>query len=138
MPKDYTEVDYSGDIGIEARGRDLKELLENLTRGFFGLLCRSSVAAVVERRVEVDSASAEELIVDWLSEVLTEGNARGELYSEVAVQEVGQHYAKGVLRGEAVDPLKHDLRFDVKAATYHNISVTRESDGLRSRVIFDL
>ena len=39
MQKPFTEIDHSGDIGIEAHGADIGELLENATLGLFSLLC---------------------------------------------------------------------------------------------------
>jgi SHS2 domain-containing protein len=134
----FAEIDHSGDVGIEARGRNVSELLTNATLGLFSLLYRGEVRPVVERVVRVESNSLEDLIVDWLGEVIAIGNAHGEMYQSVIVHDVDQLSAEGVLAGEPVDRDKHDLRFDVKAATYHALSVTKDDQGLRARVILDL
>ena len=138
MEKPFAEIDHSGDIGIEARGSDVKELLGNATLGLFSLLYRGKVRASVERRIRVESSSLEDLVVDWLSEVVTTGSARGELYGSVDVHDAGDHFAEGVVAGEPFDSAKHDPRFDVKAVTYHGLSVVETGDGLVARVIFDL
>jgi SHS2 domain-containing protein len=116
----------------------MPELLENATLGLLGLFCRGRVEPVTTRVLDVDSSSKEDLLVDWLAEVIAAIGTHGELYDVVEVTQAGEHFAKGVLRGEKVDPARHDLRFDVKAATYHGLSIEETAGVLRGRVIFDL
>ncbi|UCG53166.1 MAG: archease [Candidatus Latescibacterota bacterium] len=138
MDKPFIEIDHSGDIGIHAWGTDVAQLIENVTLGLFSLIYRGTVESRVERELRVESSSEENLIVDWLCEVLSTIGARGELYGSVRVTRVGKHFAVGVLGGEQIDAARHDLRFEVKAATYHGLSVERRKDRLHARVIFDL
>jgi SHS2 domain-containing protein len=138
MKPGFAEFDHSGDIGIEASGATLAELLENATRGLFGLLYRGAVAPVAERNLAVTSQSHEDLLVDWLGEVITAASAFGEAYRSVEITRTGEFFAEGVLKGEPLDADRHDLRFDVKAATYHALEVTREGGRWHARVIFDL
>jgi SHS2 domain-containing protein len=138
MRKPFTEIDHSGDVGIEARGGDVRELLENATLGLLSLLCWNKVEAVGERPIRVEADSIENLMVDWLNEVIAMASAHGELYTSVTVHDATERSAEGVVRGESVDRDRHDLRFEVKAATYHALSVTRDENGARARVIFDL
>lgn len=138
MGPGFVEIDHSSDIGIEAWGKDLAESLQNATLGLLSLLSWNPVERVVERRIRVSSVSAEDLFVDWLGEVISMVGTHGELYGEVKVERAGEWFAEGVLRGEKIDPERHALRFDVKAATYHRLAVEKRSDGYHARVIFDL
>ena len=138
MNRPFAEIDHSGDIGIEAFGSNLAEMIENATLGLFSLFCRGEVGRCVEREIQVRSSSAEDLLVDWLGEVISTVGTYGELFSFVKIDCVGEWFARGVLGGEKTDPAKHDLRFDVKAVTYHRLSVETRDDGCRGRVIFDL
>jgi len=138
VTRSFNEIDHSGDIGVEVWGRDMGEMLENATMGLFSLLCRSEVREVVERRIQVSSSSAEDLLVDWLGEVISTAGACGELYGTVDIVRVGEWHAEGVLRGEKVDPERHDLRFEVKAATYHGLAVEKRGSRFYGRVVFDL
>jgi SHS2 domain-containing protein len=138
MEERFTEIDHSGDIGIEARGRDVRGLLTNATLGLFSLLYRGAVRPVRERAIRAQGDSLEDLVVAWLGEAITLGGIHGEFYGAVEVREVTGHSAAGVLRGEPVDVARHEPRFDVKAATYHALSVTEDENGLCARVIFDL
>ena len=138
MGAGFVEFDHSGDIGIEASGRSLAEMLQNATLGLLSLFRWNPVGRSVERRIRVSSFSAEDLVVDWLNEVISTVGTFGELYGEADIEPAGEWYAEGVLRGEGIDADKHALRFDVKAATYHRLVVERRPDGYHARVIFDL
>ena len=46
--------------------------------------------------------------------------------------------ASGRVWGEAVDEARHELRFDVKAATYHGLVNDVRDSVYYARVIFDL
>lgn len=138
MSPAFQEIDHSGDIGIEAWGRNMAEVLENSTLGLFSLLCRNEVRGMVERRIRVSSFSAEDLLVDWLGEVISTAGTHGEVYGTVKIDRVGEWHAEGILLGEKVDAARHDLRFEVKGATYHALAVEKRGDLYYGRVIFDL
>lgn len=138
MKPPFVEFDFSGDIGVEVWGSDLAEMIKNATMGLLSLICRGEVRAETRRVIRVSSPSVEDLLVDWLGEVISIVGAYGELFGSVEIDRVGEWYAHGVLIGDKIDPAKHDLRFDVKAATYHGLSVEKREDGYYGRVIFDL
>lgn len=138
MDGKFTEFDHSGDIGIEAHGKTLEELLIHLTQGLFSLMYRGAVGGEVERSVQIHSVSAEDLLIDWLSEVLSLSAVHGELYGSITVKKIGEQFVEAVLAGERLDPKKHHLRFEVKAATYHGLRLEMSGDELVARVIFDL
>ena len=102
------------------------------------MMYRGIVSGETERRVRIQSGSGEDLLVDWLSEVLALSEVHGELYGTVTVQEMGEYFVEAVLSGERLDPSRHDLRFEVKAATYHGLRLERCGEDLVARVIFDL
>ena len=138
MGKKFEEIDHSGDVGIEAFGRDEVEALENATYGLFSLMVHRAVTGHTERVLAVNSESDEDLVVDWLSEVISVASMHGEVYGGVELERTGPHSVRGVIRGEPVDASRHELRFDVKAATYHGLEFERSGAGCRVRVIFDL
>jgi SHS2 domain-containing protein len=138
MGEKFAEVDHSGDVGIEAWGDDEVEALENATLGLFSLMVYPGVSAAVERALEVQADNDEDMVVDWLSEVIATASTNAEVYSEVRIERAGPHSVRGVIRGERIDSGRHQLRLEVKAATYHGLEVDRSGDGCRVRVVFDL
>ena len=138
MKRFFNEFDFSGDVGIEAWGTTRAEVLENAACGLFSLIVAGGVEPGLERKIEVTSQGEENLLVDWLSEIITTVATFGEVYVSVDVKEVGPGSVEGRLRGEPIDERKHRLRFDVKAATSHNLVFRRTENGFYARVVFDL
>lgn len=138
MDTKFKEIDHGGDIGIEAWGESTERVLENVTLGLFSLMTHGGVSARAERELAVEAGSDEELLVDWLSEVITAASTHGEVYCETEIRSSGPHSVHGVVRGEPVDPRRHEFRFEVKAATYHRLMFERGKTGCHVRVVFDL
>lgn len=138
MKKRFMETDHSGDVGVEAWGAGVEELYENATLGLFSLMVSGKVAKKVTRVLSVTSSSHEELLVDWLCEVIAAAATHGEVYSSVELTFTAPFRLAGAVYGEPVDPARHDLRFEVKAATYHSLVFEKVSGEYHARVIYDL
>jgi SHS2 domain-containing protein len=54
---------------------------------------------------------------------------------EAAVEE---SRVSATVRGETYDPARHILAHEVKAVTYHGLTVEQASDGWRAEVILDI
>jgi len=134
----FKEIEHSGDAGLEIEGRSIEELFRNAALGLFGLLVRGEVLSKDARRVRVEADCYEDLLVNWLSEIITASAVYAELYSDIYIESVGQYYIDCFLKGEPYDPARHNLRSEVKAATYHDIYVVQKGGRFKARVIFDL
>jgi SHS2 domain-containing protein len=132
------EIDHSGDVGLEIRAASREDMLSRATAGLCGLMTWSTVVPLSERPIEVRAANLADLLVDWLSAVILAAATHAELYAGATIESVSDELARGVLHAAPLDPSRHDLRFDVKAATYHDLLVEKTSEGFHARVIFDL
>ena len=69
--KRYEVIEHTADVGLAAYGRDLCEAFANAAYGMFSLMTDlRRVEEMVSRNVEIASDSQEELLVDWLNELL--------------------------------------------------------------------
>jgi SHS2 domain-containing protein len=134
----FQEIDYSGDVAVEAWGSTRAEMIENATRGLMGLMAWNRVETVLERRVEANAADAGALLVEWLSQVILLSATHGEIYGDVTVESASAHEARGTVRGLTARGHEEQLRFDVKAATYHDLLVEEVAGRHHCRVVFDL
>jgi SHS2 domain-containing protein len=157
VSKECHTFDHPADVGLAARADSLGELLEALAEGLADLICLRETVRPAESRtvsVRVERASGqesqppagpdhggqdvEELVHDFLSAVLAEIQERRFLVAAVAVAHATETEAAGELRGEPYDPSRHDIRAEVKAVTYHQLTVEREGSGWAGTVILDL
>jgi len=134
----FEVIEHTADVGIVAYGRDLPELFANAARGMLHFMIDpDQVRPAVSRDLAVEADDLEGLLVAWLNELLLVLNGDGFLPAEFRVRSVTPDRVEATLQGEPVDPGRHRFRLDVKAATYHALSV-RQTDGWEAHVLFDV
>jgi SHS2 domain-containing protein len=135
----YRTFEHTADIGIEIFGATPEELFENAAWGFLDTLTDASrVAGGESRIVTVRSANREELLVRWLSELLYLFATERRLFSRIRILNLSDSFLEARMEGEARDPDRHLIRHDIKAVTYHLVSIRNEGGEWKGRVIFDL
>lgn len=134
----FREIDHSGDVGIEAWGEDPARLFENASLGLMSLTATGRLGVTVKRELVARAERPSDLLVAWLSEVILAGSTNAEVYSGVRIDFIDDCNVRGVVAGTRVESVRHALRFDVKAATYHGLLLEETDDGFHARVIFDL
>lgn len=139
MARHCETFDHTADVGLDARGDSLGELLEALAEGLCDVVCpRRGVRAADARTVTATAEDVEALAVDFLSEVLWAVQTDHFAVASVRVIAASETSVQAELTGEPYDPDRHEILTEVKAVTYHELRVAREGDGWTGRVILDL
>ncbi len=135
----YETFEHTADIGLRARAGDLNTLFAEAARAFFSVLVENyaDVRAADEFSISVEADARDDLLYDWLAELLYLYDTQHVLLAEFDVS-VREGHVKATVRGEPVDFDRHRLDMDVKAITYHELKVQREGDGWLAEVIVDL
>ncbi|TAK33352.1 MAG: archease [Chloroflexota bacterium] len=130
--------DHTADVGIEARGATLEECFANAALATFSVMTDlSSVQPLLRQNVTVDGADLEDVLVGWLNELLYISTVEQVLFSRFDVSRVTPTSLEAVALGERMDPARHRLLTEIKAATYHRVKV-EHNDEWRAHVILDL
>ena len=91
------------------------------------------------RHVEASGSSVEETLIGWLQEVYLALEMDGWLTRAVEAVEASAERVRGTLLGEPLDPARHTVHTEIKAITYHDLQIRRDSDGLlRTTLIIDV
>jgi SHS2 domain-containing protein len=139
MSPRYTIFDHTADLGVEMYGKTLPELFANAAFAVFDTITDlSRVRPTEERRFVVEGDGWEDLMVNWLREILYLFNGEGLLLKEYAIMNINPHRLEANVSGEHFDPVHHRINAEIKAVTYHQISVRETPDGWTGRVIFDV
>jgi SHS2 domain-containing protein len=137
--KRFEVIEHTADTGIRAFGKDLKEVFENAAYGMLSLVADlSKVQEKESRDVAVEAEDREELLVEWLNELLYLLEVDGLIFKSFKIGEIDDHHLKAKVFGELVDREKHDLGIDIKAVTYHMLKVARTDNAWETQVIFDV
>ncbi len=135
----FHSFEHSGDLGLEISGDDLQGLFEQAGEAFTDIVTDlSTVRAATASEIQIQALDVEQLLVEWLSELIYRFDAHGELFREYHVSSLDDARLLATARGERFDPDRHPLRTSVKAATYHQLELKQSENGWTARVIFDL
>jgi len=134
----FQTIEHTADVGILARGRTLQELFAHAAEGMMSfLIAPEAVQRQARRAVAADADDLPGLLVAWLNQLLVLLNADAFVPAAFEVHEVTDRRVTADVWGEPVDSSRHRFRLDVKAATYHQLSV-RKNGVWEARVIFDV
>jgi SHS2 domain-containing protein len=132
-------LEHTADIGVRVFGGDMAELLKNAALALMSLITvRESVRPAEEAAFEAEAETGEELLIKMLSEILYLHQARKMVFCEAEIELTDGYRLKAKLRGEKIDPDRHELQLDIKAATYHNLKIQKVGDRFMAEIIFDI
>lgn len=135
----YETFEHTADIGLRARAADLNCLFAEAARAFFSVIVENptEVLAVKEFSVSVEADQIDDLMYDWLAELLYLFDTEHVLLRDFDVT-IQDGKVTASVRGEPVDEARHRLDMEVKAITYHELKVERNGDEWLAEVIVDL
>lgn len=135
----YRLFDHTADLGVEIYGKTVNELFANAAFSVFDIITDlKHVTSTVERKIIVEGKGWEDLLVNYLREILYMFNGEGLLLKEYPILKIDPRHLEGNVSGERFNPLKHRVNTEIKAVTYHQVTVKETSDGWVGRVIFDV
>lgn len=135
----YRYLDHTSDLGIEVFGADLPGLFANACFAVFdNILDLDPVRPAETRRIELQSATIEELLLDWLRELLFRFATEYFVVKEVGPITIDGTHLRVEVRGEKFSPERHRVKIEIKTPTYHMFSITRQDSGYKASIIFDV
>lgn len=137
--KKYELIDHTADVGVKAFGKSLSESFENAAKGMFDIITDSSdVESIGQYDIDLKADDLEQLLVDFLSELLYLNGAKNLVFGffKVEVNEKQKKLSAKVF-GEKFNLSKHKAGTEIKAVTYHMLKI--EKNKMYSvQVLFDI
>jgi len=128
-------IDHPSDVGIIAHGENYKETFENAAAAMFSVMAEiPNIKGDVSFDVAVKAEDREELLIDWLSELIYLEDSKKVLLNRFVITHLTDKELKAHVEGVRIDPQLHSLHRSIKAATYNMIELTEK----KARVIFDV
>jgi SHS2 domain-containing protein len=135
----YELFEHTADVGLRMRAESLDELFADAGRALFSVIVANfgSVEPVQELSFKIQGDRRDDLLLDWLAELLHTFDTRRVLFCDFCVR-VEEEGLQATARGEPFAPDRHELDMEVKAITYHGLKVEQDGDGWLAEVIVDL
>jgi SHS2 domain-containing protein len=132
-------LDHTGDAGILVRAPDLKELFARAAWGMFSLVTDVDAIRLVDIvDIELEAPDLFALMVRWLSELNYRHVTEHRLFGKFEIIDMNEEWLAGVVRGERLDPTRHQIFTEIKAVTFHGMRLERGGEGWEAQIIFDL
>lgn len=135
----YILIDHTADIGIDVFGATLQEIFANAAFALFDIITDlSKVEGTIEYTISISGIDKEQLLVNWLSELLYLHEVKNLLFKDFYVADVQDTQLNASARGEIFAEDKHVIKTEIKAVTYHCSSIVQEDHQWKARIIFDI
>lgn len=130
----YREVAHTADWELEVWAPTLAELLRQAAYGMYALSgTQLADQPRIQRQVDVEAGDPEGLLVTFLSELLYIGETEGLGFDQVQIG-INDLRLHAELNGAPIIKLDKEI----KAVTYHNLSIRAENHLLRVNIVFDV
>jgi SHS2 domain-containing protein len=135
----YRLIDHTADMGMYLYGRDPKQVFISGAAVLFELLVEGRRQGPGKwEALALDGLDRQDLLVQWLGELLYIYSARGQVLTGARVQRLTRTRIEAEIGLTAFDAAHHKRRTEIKAVTYHQAEFKRHGAGWRARVIFDV
>ena len=139
MQKPFQIIDHTADIGIIAYGETIQQLFSNAALGMFNLMIKTNhIAESTQHQIKLRSPDRESLLIDWLNELLFVYYTRHIVLIRFNFELLSETILKATCFGSTINPEKRTLLREIKAATYHMLSIDKTDSGYQAEVIFDI
>lgn len=135
----YELFEHTADLGLRATAPDLDGLFAEMGKALLVAMVENpeDVRAKYASEIRIEGADREYLLFDWLRELLNRFTDEKVVFREFTVR-VSESGLTATAFGEPVDPARHLLNHEVKAITYHGLTVEQAAEGWRAEVIVDI
>ncbi|HVC97583.1 MAG TPA: archease [Pirellulales bacterium] len=135
----YETFEHTADLGLRIVAPDLDTLFAEAAQGLTAMIVANldQVRLVREVTFRVPGAKCDELLFDWLNEILYAFEGEHLLLAGFDVH-IGDTGLVATAQGEPLDLQRHQLEHEVKAITYHGLKVERCDGGWLAEVIVDI
>jgi SHS2 domain-containing protein len=136
--KEFELLDIAtADMAFAAYGSDLNELFSNAAKAVTSIMFEGEIGQKIVRKMELEEDEDIVLLQKWLSEIVYLHDSERLLFSRFDVKTDGRRLS-ATIYGEKYDPKKHKFIIDIKAVTYHQMSIDKTNDGYKCTVVVDV
>jgi SHS2 domain-containing protein len=138
MNSGFEYISTTADGGFKIWAPDLKNFFKQAALALFTMM--TDLKFVEERqtyKVEIQSQNLEELMIQWLNELIYLYDYHHVFLKSFQIEHIDQQYLRALVSGETINMDKHPLDLEVKAATYHGFAI-KQDEGYHATIIVDL
>jgi SHS2 domain-containing protein len=137
----YKYLEHEADVGILAIGNTLEEAFSEGAKAMFGVMVDiKGVEAKKEIEIECNAKDIPSLFVEWLNELVHKRDTEDMFFSKfkIEIEKNDGYKLIGKAIGEKIDLKKHEVKTEVKAATYSGLKYEEKGNKHQLQCILDI
>ncbi|MBU1125968.1 MAG: archease, partial [Candidatus Omnitrophica bacterium] len=137
--KSYQLIEHTADIGIKVQAKTRKELFQKTAAAMFDLIAEKKPSALQKLhaiRITQHAESLDELLVYLLNELLSLSATKELIFTRFGFSKLTDTSLS--VRAIGVRNSAFRIITEIKAATFHELSVKKIKRGWQAQVIFDV
>lgn len=112
----------------------MQELFRNAMQGMYQVLGPKTTRKCARRACEIRAGNREDLLVDFLNELLAYVDLHREVYQSISFEEHSSFYLRASLRGRKIKGFSKQI----KGATHHDLSIVEKGAKFEATIVFDV
>ena len=137
--KKYRLTTRQSELAVKVTGGSQAALFANSAFALFDVMLDVEKIEIKERLpLEVEGADRDDLLVNWMRELLYLYQGSGYLLKEFVIREVKDTSVKAEVCGEKIDPDRHEIKQEITAVAYHQSRMTKTGNQWTAQLIFEV
>ena len=138
-PSKYRLTRRQSELAVRITGGSQADLFANSAFALFDVMADVSKIEIKERmNLEVEGTDRDDLMVNWMRELLYLYQGSGYLLREFNIREVRDTLVKAEVCGEKIDPDRHEIRQEIGSVAFHKSRMEKTGKQWTAQVIFEL
>lgn len=135
----YRLTRRQSELAVRVTGNSRADLFANSAFALFDVMADVDKIEVKERiNLEVEGTDRDDLMVNWMRELLYLYQGSGYLLREFNIREVKDTVVKAEVCGEKIDPDRHEVKQEIGAVAFHKSRMEKTGNQWTAQVIFEL
>lgn len=138
-PKKYRLTRNQSELAVRVVGDSQADLFANSATALFDVMADIEKIEIKERiPLEVEGTDRDDLMVNWMRELLYLYQVSGYLLKEFKIREVKDSMVKAEVCGEKIDPDRHEIKQEIGAVAFHKSRMQKTGSQWIAQVIFEI
>lgn len=137
--KKYRLMARQSALAVKVIGNSQADLFANSAFALFDVMTDVEKIELKEHLpLVVEGADRDDLMVNWMRELLYLYQGSGYLLREFQVREVKDTLVKAEVCGEKIDPDRHEIKKEVAAVAYHQSRMEKTGNQWTAQLVFEV
>ena len=138
--KNYRITKHQSELAVSVGGSSQADLFANSALTLFDVMVTDvgKIECTESIPLEVEGTDRDDLMVNWVRELLYLYQGSGYLLKEFLIREVKDTLVKADVRGEKIDPDRHEIQQEIAAVASHKSRMQKTGNQWTAHLIFEI